>query len=501
VPASDADARYRMLTESVKDYAIFMTDDDGYVQTWNDGAACLKGYDADEAIGLHFSAFYPEEDVAAGKCDEALEVALREGRCEREGWRVRKDGGRFWANAILTPVRDDGGVVVGFAEVTRDLTLRQAADMALHESEERFRLLVASVKDYAIFVLDPTGHVATWNAGAQRIKGYAPDDIIGAHFSRFYSAEDVASGKCEMELEVAARVGRFEDEGWRVRKDGSRFWANVVLTALRDESGALVGFAKVTRDLTDRRRAEEERLRLTQAQEAVRLRDDFLSIASHELNTPLTTTKMQIDSLLEQQDLGPRILPKVERIARSVSRLVQLIDALLDVSRLTTGRLTLNAAEVDLVRLARDVVERTQEAAIRARCALSVSVGGDVEEGALAGEWDALRVEQVITNVIGNALKYAPGAPVEVVLTREGDAAVVRVIDHGAGIPCADLERIFERFERASSARNFGGLGLGLFVSREIVLAHGGTIAAANMAAGGACITARLPLRRKEATP
>ena len=370
----DADARFRMLTESVKDYAIFMLDTDGYIETWNDGATRLKGYTADEAIGLHFSAFYPEADVAAGKCEEALEIALREGRCEREGWRIRKDGARFWADAILTPMRDDGGRVVGFAKVTRDLTARRAAEIALHESEERFRLLVATVKDYAIFVLDPTGHVATWNAGAQRIKGYAPEEIIGSHFSRFYCEEDVASGKCEMELEVAARQGRFEDEGWRVRKDGSRFWANVVLTALRDESGTLVGFAKVTRDLTDRRRAEEERLRLSQAQEAVRLRDDFLSIASHELNTPLTTTKMQIDSLLEQrQDLGPRVLPKVERIARSVSRLTQLIDALLDVSRLTTGRLALRPAEVDLVALAEEAVERMQEDAARARCASSRS--------------------------------------------------------------------------------------------------------------------------------
>ncbi|HKU40369.1 MAG TPA: PAS domain S-box protein, partial [Polyangiales bacterium] len=222
-----------------------------------------KGYRADEIIGRHFSQFYRPEDN--WKCERELEEARRSGRVEDEGWRVRKDGSLFWANVVITCLHDPSGEIVGYAKVTRDMTERRRAEEALRESEERFRLLVESVKDYAIFMLDPQGRVATWNVGAERIKGYRADEIIGQHFSRFYPQEDVLAGKCERELEQAVREGRCEDENWRLRKDGTRFWANVVITVLRDASGRVVGFAKVTRDLTERRAAEEERLRLGHA--------------------------------------------------------------------------------------------------------------------------------------------------------------------------------------------------------------------------------------------
>jgi PAS domain S-box-containing protein len=253
---------YRRLIESVKDYAIFGLDSTGHVLTWNPGAERLKGYTAQEIIGRHFSAFYPEEDIAAGKPRWELEVASREGRLEDEGWRIRKDGSRFWANVVISAVRDERGGVSGFAKVTRDLTEHRAAEETLRQSEERFRLLVQSVKDYAILMLDPEGRVVSWNEGAGRLKGYGADEIVGRSLTTFYPAEAVAAGYPQYELETAAREGRFEDEGWRVRKDGSRFWANVVITAVRDAEGRLVGFAKVTRDLTLRREAEEQALRL-----------------------------------------------------------------------------------------------------------------------------------------------------------------------------------------------------------------------------------------------
>jgi PAS domain S-box-containing protein len=252
------DERFRLLVESVRDYAIFMLSPTGVIQTWNLGAERIKGYHAAEIVGRHFSAFYPPE--SAGRCADLLKTATLEGRVEDEGWRVRKDGSRFWAMVVITCVRDSAGAVIGFAKVTRDMTERRRAEESLRQSEERFRVLVESVRDYAIFMLGPTGHVATWNAGAQRIKGYRAEEIIGKHFSQFYPVEDIAAGKCEMELEVAAREGRFEDESWRLRKDGAPFWANVVITALRNEAGELIGFAKVTRDLTERRKAEQERL-------------------------------------------------------------------------------------------------------------------------------------------------------------------------------------------------------------------------------------------------
>src|SRR5689334_7548715 len=248
---------YQLLVESIQDYAIFALDRAGHILTWSAGAARLKGYARTEIIGRHFSVFYPPEDVAAGNPARELEEAVRMGRVEDQGWRVRKDGTRFWASVVITALYDEMGTVVGFAKVTRDLTQQRNETEALRESEARFRLLVESVRDYAIFLLDPEGHVATWNAGAERIKGYRAEEIIGRHFSVFYPEERVAERFPQYELEVAAREGRFEDEGWRIRKDGTRFWANVVITALRDETGTLVGFGKVTRDLTDRRQAEE----------------------------------------------------------------------------------------------------------------------------------------------------------------------------------------------------------------------------------------------------
>ncbi len=261
----------RLLVHGTTDYAIFMLDPQGRVATWNAGAERLKGYRADEIIGQHFSRFYPQEALDRGWPDHELEVAAAEGRFEDEGWRLRKDGSLFWANVVITAVRADRGDLVGFSKVTRDLTERKRAEESLRRSEERFRLLVEGAKDYAIFMLDPEGHVASWNAGAERIKGYSAEEIIGQHFSRFYPQEAIERGWPDHELEVAAAEGRFEDEGWRVRKDGSQFWANVVITALKDERGDLLGFSKITRDMTERKRAEEDARRLVEEAAARRV--------------------------------------------------------------------------------------------------------------------------------------------------------------------------------------------------------------------------------------
>src|SRR5206468_8437499 len=254
----DSEQPFRLIVESVQDYAIFMLDVTGRVTSWNVGAQRIKGYSAEEIVGERFSRFYLPEDVQARKPECGLEVAAAEGRCEDEGWRVRKDGSRFWPNVVVTPLRSADGALLGFAELSRDLTERRGAETALRQSEARLRLMVESVKDHAILMLDREGRVVSWNAGAERIKGYRADEILGRHFCRFYPPDDVAQGRPEWELERAVRDGEFEDEGWRVRKDGSRFWANVVITPIRDAQGALVGFAKVTRDLTELRRAEAE---------------------------------------------------------------------------------------------------------------------------------------------------------------------------------------------------------------------------------------------------
>ena len=270
----ERDEPFRLFAESVRDYAIFMLDPDGRIASWNAGAERIKGYRASEIIGQHFSIFYPKEDVRSGKPQRLLSVAESEGHVEDEGWRVRKDGSRFWANVTITAVRDAGGSLIGFGKVTRDLTEWRRAEVALRRSEERSRLFVDAVQDYAIFMLDPEGCVSTWNTGAERIKGYKASEIIGQHFSRFYPEEDVRAGKPAWELDVAIKEGRFGDEGWRVRKDGSRFWANVIITPVRDNAGDLLGFTKVTRDFTERMLAqkslEESKQRLQESEKSLR---------------------------------------------------------------------------------------------------------------------------------------------------------------------------------------------------------------------------------------
>jgi PAS domain S-box-containing protein len=355
--------------------------------------------------------------------------------------------------------------------------------------EERFRALVSSVKDYAIFMLDPSGKIESWNAGAERTKGYSAEEIIGQHMSLFYTPEDLARGLPASLLEQAIREGRVESEGWRVRKDGTRFWADVVITALVDDQGRLMGFAKVTRDLTERLRAQEEQLRLAHAEEAVRLRDEFLSIAAHELRTPLSAVQLQLQALLERPDgLDPRIKAKIERACRSGERLVTLVDTLMDVSRITTGSFSLSPSRFDLTSAVQEVVERFREHAIRAGSVVTVR-----SEGVLEGRWDRLRIEQVVTNLLANALKYAAGTPVDIVLSGNEQEVTLTVSDGGPGIAESEWDRIFLRFERAASMRNFGGLGLGLYVARQIVEAHGGDIRLSRLRPKGAHFVIRLP--------
>ncbi|WP_084698154.1 hybrid sensor histidine kinase/response regulator [Muricoccus aerilatus] len=255
-PAVD-DASYRLLVEAVVDYAIYLLDRDGRVRTWNPGGERLKGYRAEEIIGQPFTLFFTEEDRRRGLPETALETARRVGRFESEGWRLRKDGSRFWALAVIDAVRDPAGEVIGFAKITRDMTDRYEAQRAVVETERRFRLLVEGVTDYAIFMLHPNGTIANWNAGARRIHGYEADEIVGEHFSRFYTEEDRAAGLPARALAEARTTGRFEVEAWRIRKDGSRVWAGVVIDAIRDEAGEVIGFAKITRDLSERRRVEQ----------------------------------------------------------------------------------------------------------------------------------------------------------------------------------------------------------------------------------------------------
>ena len=492
--ARDMAAQLRLFIDSVKDYAILTLDPAGLIMSWNTGAERIKGYQSEEILGQHFSRFYPPEDVARGKPQQHLDIVSREGRFEEEGWRVRKDQSLFWANVVITAMRDSQGQLVGYGQVVRDFTERKQAQEQLLQSEERFRLLVEQVQDYAIYMLDAEGRVSTWNAGAERFKQYKAEEIIGQHFSRFFPPEDVARGKPWYALQVAAREGHFEEEAWRVRKDGSLFWASVVITALHDPAGNLRGFAKVTRDITQRKQNQERR-ELEMLRDAVRARDEFLSVASHELKTPLTPLQLKLTALLRTVENNPSATLPVERISRDlevarrqVRKLSDLIEDLLDVSRISMGQLRLDRAPMDLASLARDVVARYAPQSAQVGCAVTLDAPTPIP-----GHWDRSRVDQVITNLLTNALKYGAGKPVHVRVRMEAGLAVLSVRDEGIGIPVEDQPRVFERFVRAVSERNYGGLGLGLFITQQIIEAHSGIVQVRSTPGEGSTFTVMLP--------
>ena len=502
------------LLDSIEDYAIFLLGPDGEIRSWNSGARRTMGYDADEVIGSHFSRFYPPEDLATDKPGRELDTARRYGRVEDEGWRVRRDGTRFWVNTVISALRDPSGRTIGFAKVTRDMTRRREAEESLRRSEEIFRLLVASVKDYAIFLLDPGGHVLTWNEGARRLKGYEPPDIIGKHFSIFYPPETKET-KPPWELEVARRDGSVEDEGWRVRKDGTRFWANVIITAVFDEHRQLRGYAKVTRDMTERKRAEEtqaallaqreatfqaeeERRRAESAyriaQETNRAKDGFLMTLSHELRTPLTAILGWSRLLTSMSPDDPTFNDALNAIGRSAQIQARLIDDVLDVSRIVSGKLRLTVEDVDIARVLSAAIDAVRPSADAKGIALTTSFAHDL--GTVAA--DATRLQQIVWNLLSNSVKFT-GRDGVISLAANRTASNVHIIvsDTGEGIDPNFLPHIFEPFRQGENptTRIHGGLGLGLSIVRYLVEAHGGTVAVESKGRGtGTKFTVALPL-------
>jgi PAS domain S-box-containing protein len=485
--AEDVRERYRILVESLSDYAIFLLDPRGYIQTWNPGAEKLKGYTPKEAIGKHFSIFYPREKIESGWVDHELAVAEQTGHFEDEGWRLRKDGTRFWANVIITANRDSTGRLLGFAKITRDLTDRRNHEEVLRQSEERFRLLVDSVRDYAIFMLDPDGRVASWNAGAQRIKGYRPEEIIGQSFKKFYLQEAVDRGWPDHELSTARRFGRFEDEGWRVRRDGTRFWANVVITAVHDPTGELRGFAKVTRDLTERRRVET-------LEAGERQMNEFLAMLGHELRNPLAPIRNAVAVMREGGSGEPRDDWARSIIERQVDHLSRLVDDLLDVSRVTRGTIALQKERIDLAKPVASAVDAIRPVLDKSRQTLTFRPA----PRPLVVHADATRITQVVLNLLTNASKYTrEGGHVWLDLEALDKQAVIRVRDDGIGMATELLPQIFDLFVQGerSLARTEGGLGIGLTVVRRLVHLHGGTVTAASGGPGqGSEFEVRLPL-------
>jgi PAS domain S-box-containing protein len=619
--AVPTDESFRLLVSSIRDYAIFLLDPGGHIISWNTGARLIKGYESHEIIGSHFSKFYPEEAVRRAWPDEELRITAADGRFETAGWRVRKDGTQFWANVIITALRDEAGQLVGFAKVTRDLTQQREHDEALRISEERFRTLVEGVRDYAIFTLDPEGFITSWNAGARAIKGYEPHEIMGAHFSRFYTADSIQRQWPQYELSVATMQGRFEDEGWRIRKDGSRFWASVVITALRDASGKLIGFSKITRDLTERRlheeavRQSEEQQRLliegvhdyaifmldpnglviswnngaerilgyrppeilgkhasyfyradevasnepwrhiATARELGRIRDEgwrvrkdgsvfraatvftalhdpdgqlrgfaavtqdltqqrhaealedtarhmheFIAMLAHELRNPLAPIRNAVNLMAKRGISDPAVEAMRQTIDRQTLHLTRIIDELLDVNRIARGQLTIERNIVDLAQIVQRAIETSRPLIDSRGHTLQVSWPSEP----ISVDGDALRLTQVVVNLLNNAARYTPeGGQISVEVSRVGADAQICVRDNGEGIAPDMLQRIFALFVQASpdALTAQGGLGVGLALVQRVVELHGGTVAAYSEGRGrGSELVVKLPIAMRRPT-
>jgi PAS domain S-box-containing protein len=490
----EVEEHFTQLVAGVEDQAIFLLDPNGIVKSWNAGAHRIKGYTADEIIGQPFTRFYPQEAIDAGWPQEELRRAAETGRIQDEGWRLRKDGSRMWANVVITALKTPDGELRGYLKITRDLTERKAAEERLQQSEERLRLMIESVQDYAIFMLDPEGRIASWNLGAERINGYQAAEIIGQHFSIFYSSEDNASGKPGHELEVAKREGRVEDEGWRVRKDRSQFWANVIITALYDSAGVLRGFAKITRDMTDKRQVE-------QLQVADKQKNVFLAMLAHELRNPLAPIRNGVELLKLKSGGEPAILETTRMMERQVTHLVRMVDDLLDVSRIVTGKIHLDKEPLDVSAFIERAIEEVQPTIdarghelMVTRPARPITVEGDI-----------VRLSQVVSNVIANAAKYTE-KPSRIWLSVEPreDDVLLRIRDEGVGMTPEELSRIFNLFEQidTSIARTRGGLGIGLTLVKRIVELHGGNVSATSAGPSkGSEFVVRLPLTERATAP
>jgi PAS domain S-box-containing protein len=485
-------SRAELLLQSITGHAIYMLDPEGIVATWNAGAERMKGYLASEIIGRHFSEFFPPEERELGRPAQALSLALENGRYETEGWRLRKDGSRFWANVVLDPIRDEAGQHLGFAKITRDLSERRAIDEALRRSEERFRLLVQNVTDYAIYMLDTEGFVSSWNAGAQRFKGYTPDEIIGEHFSRFYEPEDQATGLPQRALATAAREGRFEAEGWRVRKDGNRFWANVVIDPIHDDFGNLIGFTKITRDLTERMRAQQalaksqEQFFQSQKLEAI---GQLTGGVAHDFNNILAAIIGSLNLAQRRLAEGQDITRFFENAIQAAQRGATLTQRMLAFAR----KQELKLEPVDVVDCVRDMAEllgRTIGPGVNIKTEFPLAM-----PPVLA---DRAQLELAVMNLVVNARDAMPsggdivfGARQATSDTRDERFVCLTVADQGEGMDAETLARATEPFFTTKGVGK--GTGLGLSMVHGMVEQCGGRLSIRSEPGKGTCVEIWLP--------
>ncbi|HXS48493.1 MAG TPA: PAS domain S-box protein [Sphingomicrobium sp.] len=490
---------FKLLVQSIVDYAIYMLDPNGFVTSWNSGAERIKGFQTEEIVGKHFSTFYTEEDRAAGMPKKVLDTARKTGKFEGEGWRVRKDGTRFWASVVVDRINDEKGKLLGFAKITRDMTEAREAQEALLQAERGFRLLVQGVTDYAIFMLDPNGKVANWNAGAQRIKGYTPEEIVGEHFSRFYMPEEREAGVPDRALETARKVGRYEAEGWRVRKDGTRFWASVVLDSIRDEDGTLIGFAKITRDMTEKREAQlrldESREQLFRSQKMEAL-GQLTGGLAHDFNNLLTAILGACELGLRNIDDSEKVTRMLEGVRGSAQRGASLTKQLLAFARAQP----LEIRQIDLKQFFADVTTL-----VRPSLRSDIEVVTEISDQLWPIDADAGALELALLNLAFNArdaMKH--GGTLKISAHNEvldgkpeglrGEHVVLKASDTGSGMPPEVMDRVFEPF---FTTKTFGeGTGLGLSQVFGFAKQLGGAVVVDSEIDKGSTFTLYLPASR-----
>ncbi|NEJ08458.1 PAS domain S-box protein [Rhizobium leguminosarum] len=476
----DEEGRFRLLVDAITDYAIYMLSPEGIITSWNTGAQRFKGYRPSEILGEHFSRFYLEEDRAAGIPARALATAEKHGRFEGEGWRQRKDGTCFWAHVIIDPIRRPSGELLGYAKITRDLTERRAAEKAIRQSEEQFRRLVQGVSDYAIYMLDPNGNVSSWNFGAERIKGYRPQEIIGRHFSTFYTPEDREAGVPETALGLARAEGRFEREGWRVRKDGSRFWASVVIDVIRDDEGDVLGFAKITRDITEKmetqRALEQAREELFQSQKMEAIGQLTGGIA-HDFNNLLMAVLGSLEILKKRMPRDLSLTSLVDNAMQGAQRGAALTQRMLAFSR----RQELHMEPIDvsgLVRGMMDMLSRSLGPLTVIETSFPVRLPTILT--------DPNQLEMAILNLVVNARDAMPSGGRIVLRASEeslpsgkgplspGRYVRIAVIDEGDGMDAKTLEQAITPFFTTKGVGK--GTGLGLSMVQGLASQSGGRL-------------------------
>ncbi|EUB97909.1 PAS/PAC sensor hybrid histidine kinase [Rhizobium sp. CF080] len=489
--------RYRLLVDAITDYAIYMIDADGKVASWNPGAQRFKGYEAWEILGEHFSRFYTPEDRLARAPEHALRTAATEGRFEKEGWRVRKDGTRFWAHVIIDPIWSRSRELIGFAKVTRDLTERKQAETELRLSEKKFQILVQGVTDYALYMLDPDGYVSNWNPGATRIKGYTADEIVGQHFSQFYTPEDRERGEPTRSLETARREGRFEREGWRQRKDGTRFWAHVIIDAIRNEEGRLLGFAKITRDITEKVEAQKA---LTQAREELFQSQKMEAIGqltggvAHDFNNLLMAVLGSLEILKKRLPDDSALMPLLDNAIQGAERGAALTQRMLAFSR----RQELNMQAIDVPALVNGMMDFMQRS-----LSASASVETHFAENLPPVSSDPVQLETALLNLVVNARDAMAGGGTIIIGAEEywadkdtgrlkpGRYVRLAVTDSGEGM---DEETLIRATTPFFTTKGVGkGTGLGLSMVQGLTEQSGGKLEIESQRGKGTTVSLYLP--------